>query len=162
MKRIGLLFALFTIIQIGQAQIVKHGNVEIPNEATLVCEVNRDVLTFSNASYPKPQLYYYESEGVFFIYILSLKPDKSFNACEITKLNTKKMTKENFKVESLINNNTTELTITTTDKKLMEMGTVFSFDSESNKIEFYKTVQNNYVLLDSEKAKEFVSKLGAK
>ncbi len=162
MKRIGLFFAMYTCLHIAQAQIAKHGTFEIPNEATLVCNVSRDMLSFNDPKYPKPTLYYYENEGVFTIYILSLKPDNSFNACEITKIITKKITKENFKVDAVINGNTTELTIYTTDKKLMEMGTVFSFDSESKKPEYYMAYQNNYLLLDGEKAKDFVTKLNAK
>lgn len=162
MKRIGLFFALFTCLHIAQAQIAKHGSFEIPNEATLVCNVSRDILSFNDPKYPKPTLYYFENEGILTIYILSLKPDNSFNACEITKIITKKVTKENFKVDAITTGKTTELTLYTTDKKIMETGTVFSFDSETKKTEFYMAYQNNYLLLDSEKAKDFVSKLTSK
>lgn len=162
MKRIGLFFVMYACMHLAQAQIAKHGSFEIPSEATMVCNVSRDMLSFNDPTYPKPTLYYYEKDGILNIYVLSLKPDKSFNACEITKIITKKVTKENFKVDAVTTGNTTELTLSTTDKKIMETGTVFSFDSETKKTEYYMAYQNNYLLLDSEKAKDFVAKLTIK
>lgn len=162
MKKGLLLIVLFLALMGVQAQEMKFGPVTIPATAKHMSEVKDGMFTGFTPDYPNPNLYYYEKDGVIFMYIVSLKTDKSFNGIRVIRIQTSNIATGNFMAEGVSKTDYTEVNIYTRAKNVVETFTFFDFSIPENEPAFEYALQTNINIVNKSKADELVALLNAK
>lgn len=144
------------------AQKLTYGPVTIPAEAQKMGTVKDDMFTGFTPDNPNPELYYYDNNGVVFIYVVSLKADKSFNGMKVIRITTANIAPGNFMAEGVAKTDFTEVNIYTRAKNVVETFTFFEFDMPSSEPPYEYALQLNINVMDKTKATELVNLLNAK
>lgn len=157
------LFIILTVAFIGvHAQEIAFGPVTVPSNAKLMSEVKDDIFTGFTPDYPNPNLYYYETDGKIFIYIVSLKSDKTYNGITVIRINTTNIAPGNFMAEAVSKTDYTVVNIYTKSKIVMETFTFFEFNIPAGDPTYEYALQMNINVIDKAKADELVNLLNAK
>jgi len=162
MKKFFLFGIIVSFLTVTQAQIFTIGPVTIPAEAKDMGKVKDDTFTAFYPDYPAPTMYYHETNGWVYIYVLSLKKDKSFNGIKITRINTANIQKDKFMAEGVDQDGMLVVNIYTRLKNVMDICSFFDFNLPAGDAVYEYALQTNINCLDKEKGKQLVDWLNAK
>ncbi len=162
MKKI-FLFSVFLAFLAGtQAQIFTIGPITIPSDAKDMGKVKDETFTAFYPDYPTPNMYYHESNGMVYIYVLSLKKDKTFNGITVIRINPANIEKDKFMAEGVDKDGMKVINIYTKSKNVLETCSFFDFNLPSGDAVYEWGYQTNINSLDKEKATLLVDWLNTK
>lgn len=162
MKKLFLLGIVCLFLTNIQAQIFTIGPITIPSDAKDMGKVKDDTFTAFYPDYPTPNMYYHETNGMVYIYVLSLKKDKTFNGIKVIRINPANIEKGKFMAEGVDQDGMKVVNIYTRSKNVMETCSFFDFNLPAGDAVYEYALQININALDKDKALQLVDWLNAK